>query len=291
MQSPSFSAPSSPSAADSGWPRPASHILGRVFEELAEGVFRRRFPFLSINIGVVIGEDGVLLIDSRESHEAAGELAAELGRLTSKPVRWIVNTHWHWDHVFGNAVFPEAAVWGHRACRSALLDHPEQHRKDARLWMPKERFGEIDRVEIVPPQQTFEAMASINVGGRKVEATHHGLGHTDGDILIHCGDVTFMGDLVEQGGPPKMGDSYPFDWPNTLAAARSTIRSVVVPGHGGLLTPAAVETRRELMELVAERLREVIVEGRPADEAVRNGPIPELEMRKALARARRETGS
>lgn len=260
-----------------------------MFEELADGVYRRRFPFLHLNIGVVIGEDGVLLIDSRESHEAAAELAGELGRLTSKPVRWIVNTHWHWDHVFGNAAFPGAVVWGHRASRRVLLDHPEQHRKDARMWMPRERFGEIDRVDIVPPQETFEAMTSIDVGGRRVEATHHGRGHTDGDVLIHCAGVTFMGDLVEEGGSPKMGDSFPFDWPNTLAAARSTVRPVVVPGHGGLLTPADVESRRELMALVAERLREVVVEGRPAEEAVRNGPIPELDMRKALARARRES--
>lgn len=262
-------------------------MLSPMFQELSEGVFRRRFPFLRLNIGVVVGEDGVLLVDTRESHEAAGELAGELRTLTPKPVRWIVNTHWHWDHVFGNSVFPEAVVWGHRLCRRALLDNPEQHRRDARMWMPERRFDEIERVEIVPPEETFEALTSIDVGGRKVEATHHGRGHTDADILIHCGGVTFMGDLVEEGDSPKMGDSYPFDWPNTLAAARSSLRPTVVPGHGELLTPEDVEARRELMEQVAERLREVLHQGRPADDAVRNAPIPELDMRKALARARR----
>ena len=264
-------------------------MLTPMFQELSDGVFRRLYPFLQLNIGVVLGEDGVLLIDTRESHEAAGELADELRTLTSKPVRWIVNTHWHWDHVFGNAVFPHAVIWGHRLCRQALRDNPDQHRDDARKWMPRARFGEIERVEIVPPHETFEALASIDVGGKEVETTYHGRGHTDGDILIHCDGVTFMGDLVEEGGPPKMGDSYPFDWPATLTAARRTLRStVVVPGHGELLTPADIEVQQRKMALVAERLREVLHEGRPVDEAVRNGPIPEIDMRQALARARNE---
>ena len=258
-----------------------------MFQELSEGVYRRRFPFLRLNIGVVVGEDGVLLVDTRESHEAARELAGELRSLTSKPVRWVMNTHWHWDHTFGNSVFPDAAIWGHRLCRGALLDDPEQHRSDARMWMPKRRFEEIERVQIVPPDETFEALTSIDVGGRKVEATYHGRGHTDADILIHCGGATFMGDLVEEGDSPKMGDSYPFDWPNTLAAARSTIRPTVVPGHGELLTTEGVEDQRRRLAQVAEILRQVMHEGRPADEAVRRGPIPELDMRKALARARR----
>ena len=259
-----------------------------MFQELSEGVFRRRFPFLRLNIGVVVGEDGVLLVDTRESHEAARELAGELRTLTSKPVRWVMNTHWHWDHAFGNSVFPDAAIWGHRLCRLALRDNPEQHRRDARMWMPRVRFAEIDRVEIVPPGETFEALTSINVGGRKVEATYHGRGHTDADILIHCGGVTFMGDLVEEGGSPNMGDSYPFDWPNTLAAARSTLRPTVVPGHGELLTPEDVEDQRHKLAQVAEILGQVLHEGRAADEAVRSGPVPELDMRKALARTRFE---
>ena len=257
-----------------------------MFEELSEGVYRRNYPFLRLNIGVVIGDDGILLIDTRESHEAAGVLAEELRILTSLPVRWILNTHWHWDHVFGNSIFQDAAIWGHRLCSQVLRDSPEQHRADARMWMPEERWDEIDRVEIVPPGDTFDALTSIDIGGKKVEATYHGRGHTDADILIHCDGVTFIGDLVEEGEPPKMGDSYPFDWPATLVAARSTLRSVVVPGHGELLTPADVQNQQKLMERVAETLRQVLHEGRPVDDAVRNGPLPELDMRKALARAR-----
>ena len=162
-------------------------MLSPMFEELSPGVFRRPYPFLRMNVGVVLGEEGVLLIDTRESHEAAGELIGDLRSLTPKPVRWILNTHWHWDHIFGNSCFRGATIWGHRLCRRALRDRPEQHRKDARKWTPEERHREMDRVEILPPDRTFEAVTSIDLGGRLVKASYHGRGHTDADIAIHCG--------------------------------------------------------------------------------------------------------
>ena len=261
-----------------------------MFEELAEGVFRRHYPFLRINVGVVIGTHGVLVVDTRESEEAARELSGELGALTAKPVRWVVNTHWHWDHVFGNALFPDAAIWGHRSCRRMLLADPEPHFEDARRWMPPERMYEIERVRLVPPQHTFEAVTSIDVGGRRVEVTYHGRGHTDADVAVRCGGVTFMGDLVEEGKSPEMGDSYPLEWPATLAAARPGVGPTVVPGHGDLLALSDFDYQTDRLQKVAALLRQVLFEGRPAEEVVRRGPIPELHMRKALARARSEAG-
>ena len=257
-----------------------------MFEELAEGVFRRSYPFLRINIGVVIGADGVLLVDTRESEDAARELSGELRALTAKPVRWVVNTHWHWDHVFGNALFPGAAIWGHRSCRRMLRGNTEPHFEDARRWIPRERRDEIERVRVVPPEHTFEAVTAIDVGGQRVEVTYHGRGHTDADVVVRSGGVTFMGDLVEQGNSLQMGDSYPLDWPATLAAARPGVGPTVVPGHGDLLSPADVDDQVDRLERVAALLRQVLFEGRPVEEAVRQGPIPELHMRQALARAR-----
>ena len=99
-----------------------------------------------------------------------------------------------------------------------------------------------------------------------------------------------MGDLVEQGKSPEMGDSYPLEWPATLAAARPGAGPTVVPGHGDLLSATDIDHQADRLERVAALLRQVLFEGRPAEEAVRRGPIPELYMRKALARARSEAG-
>ena len=255
-----------------------------MFDELADGVFRRHYEFLRLNIGVVIGEDGVLIIDSRESHEAGAELAADIRTLTTMPVRWIVNTHWHWDHVFGNAMFPDATIWGHRICHERLSEDSEAGKMDARRWMPEDRWDEIDRVVLVAPTETFEAMASIDTGVGIVRMSFHGRGHTDNDVVIQVDDVTFMGDLVEHGGAPNMGDGYLLDWPATLFAIEPTAGVVVVPGHGDVGTREWLVAQRADMEEAAERLRDVLYTGRSLDDAARGGPFPEADMREGLKR-------
>ena len=85
-----------------------------MFDELAEGVYARRYESLDLNVGVVVSGDGVLVVDTRASHIEADELRNDLRSLTPLPVRWVVDTHWHWDHTFGNARFPEAEIWGSR---------------------------------------------------------------------------------------------------------------------------------------------------------------------------------
>ena len=255
-----------------------------MFTELADGVYRRQYEFLALNIGVIIGDDGVLIVDSRESHEAAEELAADIRSLTPKPVRWVVNTHWHWDHAFGNAVFPGAELWGHRRCRERLLNDADVGRQDARMWMPEERWPEIDRVEIAPPTKVFEGVASIDLGSHEIQLGYHGRGHTDNDIVVHVGDVTFMGDLVEDNAPPYMGDAFLLDWPATLAAVEPTARPVIVPGHGNVQELPFLADQRHDIAAAAARLREVLYEGRSLDDAVRNGPFPEGAMRQALER-------
>ncbi len=64
----------------------------------------------------------MLVIDTRASHREADELIDEIEAFTNLPVAWLVNTHWHWDHAFGNSRFPGAEIWGHRLCREALID-------------------------------------------------------------------------------------------------------------------------------------------------------------------------
>lgn len=255
-----------------------------MFEELADGVFRRHYEFLRLNIGVVVGGEGVAIIDTRESHVAGRELRADVAKLTDLPIRWIVNTHHHWDHSFGNAVFEGAEIIGHHRCRARLLDDPEESREDARGWMPAERLGEIDEVRVTPPTSSFEALHSIDLGDRTVELRHHGRAHTDNDIVAHAGGVSFMGDLVEQGSPPVMGDGYPLEWHHTLAAAEGEARSVIVPGHGEPGDRDWLAAQRDDMAQVAARLEDVLLRGRALDDAAASGPFPLPAMREALVR-------
>lgn len=90
------------------------------WQEIGTNVYRRQYEHLDLNVGAVIGSGGLLVVDTRASHHQGRELQADLKKLTRLPVRWVVNTHFHWDHCWGNAVFQSAELWGHVNCRHEL---------------------------------------------------------------------------------------------------------------------------------------------------------------------------
>ena len=261
-------------------------IVQQVFDELGSGVFRRRYESLDLNVGVVVGTDGVLLVDTRASLRQARELAEELPALTDLPVRWVVNTHWHWDHTFGNAVFADAEIWGHELCVVALSQHGDEMKQAAREWLPADARAEIDEVEIVPPASTFSDHASLDVG-REVSLTYHGFGHTDADIVVRVPDanVAFLGDLIEQGSPPVFDDSHPVAWPLTLRLASEDLPSTIVPGHGDVVDPEFVRMQHQELAEVAELASRYVKGDVGLDYAVADGPYPTEVMRSALLRA------
>jgi glyoxylase-like metal-dependent hydrolase (beta-lactamase superfamily II) len=261
-----------------------------MFDELADGVFRRRYESLDLNIGVIVSEVGVLIIDTRASHVEADELRKELRELTPLPVRWVIDTHWHWDHTFGNGRFGEAEIWGHELCRDGMLAHGESMKQDAAAWLPDQRV-EFDEVVITPPTMVFAGSAVIDMGSKTVTMSYHGLGHTDSDIAISVDghDILFLGDLVEQGSPPVYGDGYPMSWPATLRSALGERPQLVVPGHGDVMDRAATMAQLEEIEQVAALARRCLHEGLPVSEAARLGPYPEEFMLPAMSRAL-ETG-
>jgi glyoxylase-like metal-dependent hydrolase (beta-lactamase superfamily II) len=255
-----------------------------MFDELADRVFRRRYESLDLNVGVVIAEDGVLVIDTRASHAEADQLLADLATLTKEPVRWVIDTHWHWDHTFGNARFPGAEIWGHQLCRKAMVERGESMKEDAVAWLP-DRLAEISEVVITPPTKVIDATTELDLGGTVVTMSYHGLGHTDADIVVQVGDIAFFGDLVEEGAPPVFDDGYPLSWPGTLRSALALGSVIIVPGHGDIMDVDAVGAQLEDIEAVAATARRCVEEGLPLEEAARLGPYPNEVMTSALRRA------
>ena len=256
-----------------------------MFDQLGEGVYRRRYESLDLNVGVVLGEDGVLIVDTRSTHREAAELIDDLGKLTRLPVRWVVNTHWHWDHVFGNALFTAAEIWGHELCIPAMESLGERMKQDARRWMPPETHDDVDAVEVVAPGHTFSESATLAIG-REVDLTYHGVAHTDADIIVRVPEagVAFFGDMIEEGAPPNFGDSHPEVWPETLRDAASEFPATAVPGHGDVVDETFVLAQIEELETVAD-LAGAYAGG--DDSALnRPGPYPADVMVSALKRAR-----
>ncbi len=254
-----------------------------VIDQLGDGVFRFHYDSLQINVGVIIGDTAVLVVDSRETHRYADEIRADLRSLTNLPVGWVVNTHFHWDHTWGNARFPEAQLWGHEMCREEMLRNPEKERRRVLERASEDQRREFEEVAITPPANTFSRTTTIDVGNRSADLRYHGLGHTNSDIVIRVGDVLFAGDLIEHGAPPSFGDSYPMSWNPTLKTIE--IPDVVVPGHGFVVDRDFVAAQTAEIAAVAELARNGHRDGAPIDALLHEGPYPPQTMRIALARA------
>ncbi|HZV48692.1 MAG TPA: MBL fold metallo-hydrolase [Candidatus Dormibacteraeota bacterium] len=255
------------------------------WEEIGEGVWRRRSR-LDLNVGAVLGEDELLVVDTGSTPTEARELLAELRRVTRLPCRRVVNTHWHFDHCFGNAALLPALVHGHRRCATLLRERGEEQRAEALRWRP-DRAEELAGLEIVPPGRTLVRRAEVEVGGRQVVLLHLGRGHTDHDVVVFVPDagVLFAGDLVEEGAPPSFEDAWPLEWPGTLDRLLELGAPTVVPGHGDPVDPAFVRGQREELEAMARLCREVLDGRLPVPAALARAPFPEPTAGVALRRA------
>jgi glyoxylase-like metal-dependent hydrolase (beta-lactamase superfamily II) len=260
---------------------------GGGWQEVGERVFRFRYRSLDLNVGAVLGDGEVLVVDTRAWAAEAEELLADLRALTRLPHRQVVNTHAHFDHCFGNATLRPATVWGHQRCIDNLRTRGEEQRHATMRGMPGVA-GELAAVRIDPPDRAVaDAGATLEVGGRPVELHFCGRGHTDNDLVVLVPDagVVFAGDLVEEGAPPSYGDAFPLEWPATVDRLLDLAPPTVVPGHGDVVGPDFVRRQRRELAAMADLCRRVTAGELPAAAARRRAPFPEDYAREALERA------
>ena len=249
------------------------------WQEVGAGVFQRRYDPLDVSVCVVRGSAGLLLVDTRSSHHEADEILEDV-RAFGAPVRWVVNTHAHFDHSFGNfrlgpASEVGAPIYGHERVPAHLARYETPmlagwvHRGDGPV-------PHLDEVVITPPTVLVGDRTRLDLGGRDVELVHLGRGHTDNDLLVHVADAStwLVGDLVEESGPPMYGSgSFPLDWPDTLGALLDQIEdgAALVPGHGAPVGSAFVAAQREQLQLVADWIRVLHADGVAQEDAVAAG--------------------
>jgi glyoxylase-like metal-dependent hydrolase (beta-lactamase superfamily II) len=270
-----------------------SALPSRPWREIGDRVFARRYPYLDQEIGAVIGDGEVLVVDARSTPSHAREVLAELRAITSAPVTAVVDTHWHWDHAFGNAAMRPAAIWGHVRTRTRLVAEGVTARDTTAAAHP-EIADELRALVIDPPENVFEASAIVELGGRRIELVHPGLGHTDADVVVHVPDarVLFAGDLLEEGAPPWFGDGWPIDWPRTVERLIPLADGAVVPGHGAVGGETFVRNQLAALEENASLARRVERGEIGLDDAIGRSPWPEPyagdALRRGLAQLRGE---
>ena len=254
--------------------------------EVGDRVFTHHFDFFDQQIGVVLGGRDVLVVDTRSTPAQAREIVAVLRELTSDPVSIVVDTHWHFDHSFGNSVFRPAEIWGHvSAAERILRDGPAAIREVAEELPALAK--DIAEVVLDPPENTFEDRATIEVGDRFVHLAYHGRAHTEGDISVVVPDakVMFAGDLLEEGSPPSFGDSFPLDWPATVEQLLPLATGAVVPGHGKVGDRAFVASQLEAFRGLAAVARQIAAGSLTIEDAIAESPFGPRTPRDAFERA------
>ena len=259
------------------------------WDEVGDRVYVRRYEFYDQNIGVILGRDAALVIDTRTTHVQAREILDDLRELTSAPVEIVVDTHGHFDHAFGNRVFRPATIWGHVGCRPFMERTGDARRERIMSELP-DLAGDIRAVEIDPPDRSFEEHAVVEVGGRQVELRFLGRGHTDHDVvvLVPGTGVVFAGDLLEEGAVPSFGDSYPLEWPVTVDRLAPLVEAIAIPGHGDPGGPDWVREQAAELRAVAELGERMAAGELDLDQAVAMTPYPAYpaeDVRRPLKRA------
>jgi cyclase len=237
------------------------------FEKVADGVFcaiASGVPYYVANSAVIVGDDGVLVVDTGAGPNEARVLRDAIRTITDRPVRYVVDTHFHFDHALGNWAFPEAAIIGHEATRALLgPDAPsgktvaaylaglpaqiENARAEAEKEASPEKRAEAMRradalrayqeelARLIPtaPQLTFRETLTLWLGSREVRLLHLGRGHTAGDVVVFLPQqrVACTGDLFN-GYIGYMGDAYVDEWADTLDRLATLDFETVIPGHG-----------------------------------------------------------
>ncbi|RWL20248.1 MULTISPECIES: quinoprotein relay system zinc metallohydrolase 2 [Mesorhizobium] len=231
------------------------------------------------NLGVVVGTDAVAVIDSGGSLIEANAFIAAIGKITARPVRYLINTHMHPDHIFGNAAFREigATIVGHRNLPRAL-----EARGAFYLQSFREQIGDalMKAVEIIPPTMLVDDRLQLDLGGRVLELQAWKAAHTDNDLTVFdsATHTLFAGDLVFIGSLPTLDGSL-LGWLRQMDALAAIGAVRAVPGHGPVPAdwPAALMAERRYFEILARDIRKAIADGIPLRDAVKTAGASERD--------------
>jgi glyoxylase-like metal-dependent hydrolase (beta-lactamase superfamily II) len=239
------------------------------------------------NAIAILSRDGVLVFDTNGTPGASAAVLGEIRKLTSQPVRWIVNSHWHWDHWYGTdtyqQAFPDVRIVSHEKNRQmmmgpaidfnrpfleeqlpAYLQRMETRavdKPDLKPLLDADRafFDQKKSVRLVLPNVTFSDRLAIELGERHIEVLNYGRGVTPGDTFVYLPNekILLLGDLIVN--PITFALSgYPTEWLRVLERIDALDATTIVTGHGAPLRD------RTLMHATMDVFRVLLREGKAA---------------------------
>ena len=216
------------------------------FDELAPGLYAYTAEG-DPNSGIIVGPDGVTVIDAQATPIMARDVQARIATVTDRPVTRIVLSHYHAVRVLGASGYPAHSIIASDVCRAMIAERGQQDMDSEIGRFPRLFRGKESIPGLTWPTQTFHDRMTLWLGEREAQIIHIGRAHTAGDTVVWLPreKVLFAGDTVEFGATPYCGDAHFTDWPATIARLRALGAEQMVPGRGRALRNAA-EVREAL---------------------------------------------
>jgi cyclase len=238
-----------------------------VLREVSDGIF----AYVQLdgswglnNTGFLVGGDGVVVIDTCFTERRSRAFLDAVRRVTDRPLRTLVNTHHHGDHTHGNWLLPEATIIGHELCRDAVI----QSGHAAAGLFPGVEWGDIP---VTPPFVTFTERLHVFVGDLDVELQFQGPAHTTNDVCAWVPErrLLFSGDLVFNGGTPFILMGSVSGSIAAVARLQELAPETIVPGHGDVCGPDALQDQLDYLRFVQSLARDAIASETGALDAAR----------------------
>ncbi len=218
------------------------------------------------NTTFIITKDGVIVIDTRTNPAEARKALAELRKITDKPVLYIINTHYHGDHTFGNQVFEESkTIIAHENVRKMLQG---QNGQNHLAFFKTFGLSGMDEVQIVLPNMIYKKRMEIYQGAYHLQLLHLGKGHTDGDTVVYLEELKLVitGDLVFADTIPYAGDGYIDSWIASLHTLHNYDIEIVVPGHGEVGGKTTLIAMKHYLMKLRNQVKQQIENGKSLEE-------------------------
>ena len=261
---------------------------------------------VNCNTAIIESDDGVVIVDTHSKPSAARLIVQELRGLTTKPVRYVVNTHFHWDHWHGNevypAAYPNAEIITNQITREAMAtkglkriqDHIRQGPGEIAqikanlatagsgerraqladdLKHAEAYHAEVKALKPALPTMAFDRTMKLYRRDREIHLLYLGRAHTEGDVFVYLPKekVVITGDAVI-GWTPFMGDGYPTDWATTLDRLAELDFTHMIMGHGEVVGRDWLRTFRGYVHDMVEAVRTEVMRGATLEEAQRRVP-------------------
>jgi cyclase len=241
--------------------------------EVAPGLYFQ-YHHQESNNAWLVTDDGVLVIDARQHPRRAEELLAAIRKTTSKPIKWVINTHAHGDHYFGNPVFKRegATFIAHADTARMMRAHYDLEMKRRMGYFRQQKY-DPGEVRLVMPDVTYESKMTLTLGGRSVELIYMGPGQNPGDTLVY-----FPKEKVMYTGGPFSKDSWAnpsftpsmSNWVAMLRRISTMDVAKFLGGHGDIGNREDVLHEAQMLEDFDAGMREAVNKGMSREEIIKN---------------------